>query len=257
MIHINDSRLQKTQELIALDSHKWSTKIEYEALALILYCCGTRFGKLYHADAPDLQDQFCEWGVEVVRAADQFVCETGSEIIRLISAKRRGAESAANKYCGNFESVGGKVLYDAKGILRGFAMPTFDEKGDPMFSEEKELSGLKTIVKRKLEKLPTYAKRGFRHMGLFVHIDTEIAFCNSQERMRCLIDVQKTFKDPYEVIFLFSRGSGNDWLLAECDMKRETCCEYEIKEEIANRLGRLAYLTAMGAIKDDDVIWGR
>lgn len=257
MIHINDRRLQKTQEFIALDSHKWSTKTEYKALALILYCCGTRFGRLHHADAPDLQDQFCEWGVEVVRAADQSVCETGGEIIRLIPAKCRGAESAANKHCGNFESAGGKVLYDDKGILRGFAMPAVDEKGDPMFSEEKELSHLEAIMKRKLEKLPAYSNRGFRHMGLFVHIDTEIAFCNSQERMRCLIDVQKTFKDPYEVIFLFSRGSGNDWLLAECDMKRETCYEHEIKEEIANRLGRLAYLTAMGAIKDDDAIWGR
>ena len=71
----------------------------------------------------------------------------------------------------------------------------------PVKNSDDEKFIFQNAIKKKMEKLASYRKQGFKKMGLFVFYDEPPIPIKLEELKECFDDVLKKYNDKYDVIY--------------------------------------------------------
>ena len=223
-----------------MDTKLYTAKIEYEAIAFIKYIFGERFGKLFRSDAPDIQDENVVWGIEVVKVVTESDGRLEGEAAQYLRATKEYNLSVQSKYAPKIERDGGRI--SKYGV-------TFS-----LQSDVKERYIFQEAIKRKLEKLPQYKGKGYKHMGIYMLYECPISFGNANERKEWLDEVQAKYAEKYDIAIVLYQGDIS-WRISFYDFSTDDILDVEISNDVVNYIGKLGRMTAEGEVKQDDPEW--
>lgn len=223
-----------------MDVKLYTAKIEYEAIAFINYFFGERFGKLYRADAPDIQDENDEWGIEVVKVVSENDGRLEGETARYLRAIKENNETEQQKYAQKIERDGGTVIGD---MVMMAVRSDADEKG--VFQNS---------IQRKLDKLPQYKNKGFKLMGLYMFYESPITFGTPHDRQEWLVAAQDNYVDKYDIAIVVYQDDVS-WRISFYNFEFGEFSDQKISDDIVNYIGKLGRMTAEGEVKQDDPEW--
>ena len=223
-----------------MDTKLYTAKIEYEAIAFIKYIFGERFGKLFRADAPDIQDENGVQGIEVVKVVTESDGRLEGEVAQYLRATKEANFSVQSKYAPKIERDGGKI--SKHGV-------TFS-----LQSNAKERRIFQEAIKRKLEKLPKYKANGYKNMGIYMLYECPISFGTSSERKEWLDEVQAEYAEKYDIVIVLYQDDIS-WRISFYDFNTDDILDVEISNDIVNYIGKLGRMTAEGEVKQDDPEW--
>ena len=222
--------IRNFQVKTALQPEKIKTSREYRTLAILKYSFPEKFSKLHKAEAPDLQDDEGELGIEVTWGGSPKDEMISGESYKYVHAKTE----ADRKNClQKIQKNGGN---------RSAITTTY-----PLSTAEGDIVHIQNVFCKKLKKADTYRK-AFRHVGLAILIDIPMSFFSDSDWGKWLSDINDDCFDFVAIIhwsgveiFDFSSGEYSSRIIDWKDM------------DALKRLGRMA---AEGFIKDEDPVWG-
>lgn len=223
-----------------MDTKLYTAKIEYEAIAFIKYIFGERFGILFRSDAPDIQDKNGVWGIEVVKVVTESDGRLEGESTQYLRATEEANLLVQNKYAKKIERDGGNIVNF--GVM--FSLQS-DAKEKYIFQE---------AIKRKLEKLPKYKEKGYKHMGIYMLYECPISFGNANERKEWLDAVQSEHKEKYDIAIVLYQDDIS-WRISLYDFSTDEIIDKKLDNGIVNYIGKLGRMTAEGEVKEDDPEW--
>jgi hypothetical protein len=205
------------------------TSREYKALAVLKYSFSERFAHLHKAEAPDLQDDKSNLGIEVTSALSPLNEQITGESIKYFHAKTE----AERKECLRIINKCGGTR-DA--ISTGFPVTTAD-------SDKKHVI---EAFKKKMKKIDQYHKR-FRYMGLAIIIDIPMFLFDDPEWGKWLVGVNDS-KYDFVALIHWSGVDIYDFHTGNYSSKR-------IGREDMDAIKKLARMAAEGIITDDNPVW--
>ena len=223
-----------------MDVKLYTAKIEYEAIAFINCFFSERFGKLYRADAPDIQDENGEWGIEVVKVVSENDGRLEGETARYLRAIKENNKLEQQKYSQKIERDGGTVI---GGMVMMAVRSDADEK-----------SIFQNSMQRKLDKLPQYKNKGFKSMSLYMFYESPITFGTPRDRQEWLAAAQDNYVDKYDIAIVVYQDDAS-WRISFYDFNSDEISDLKISDEIVNYIGKLGRMTAEGEVKQDDPEW--
>ena len=174
-----------------LDSKLHSTYIEQLSFSLLKYIFPETSSKFILSDAPDLQAEDKSVGIEITEAIAPKIAQIDGEHAKLRFGKK--TEHEIEKCKRLIEKNGGKV--DSTGILY------------PVTNSKDEWSIFSNTLEKKIKLLPSYKRKGYKKMGLFIFFnDTPLPF-DSKITMERFTEIQKDSIDQYNFL-LFGHHNG-------------------------------------------------
>lgn len=205
------------------------TSREYKVLAILKYSFPQRFANLCKGEAPDLQDNEADLGIEVTSAISQCNEQITGESIKYAHAKTE----AERKECLRIiKKCGGT----RDGISTGYPVSTADSDKQHVID----------AFSKKMEKIGKYHKH-FQHMGLAIIIDIPLFFFYDSDWGKWLADINRD-KFDFVAIIHWSGVDIYDFSNGNYDSKR--ICREDM--DALKKLGRMA---AEGIITDDNPVW--
>ena len=163
------------------------TKYMERLALLILNNCSNKYSHLQLLDKPDLQMLDGSVGIEVTEAILPKKARINGELTKMRIGKQSDSDKARCKEI--IEKSGGRFL--ELGLLY------------PVQTSTKEKKLLLDTVCRKLRLVPSYRKKGFVQLGLFVLFDEIPIPFDPDDLMKLFQDAQTNCSDRFDFLFFF------------------------------------------------------
>lgn len=158
--------------------------VEFLALGILQYCYDGTYEGFDVYDAPDIRDKTKTVGIEVTEAITIEQAQIESEFVKY---RLENNEEKKVRRKQIIEENGAKV--DELGLTY------------PVKNSDDEKLIFQNAIKKKMEKLASYRKQGFKKIGLFVFYDEPPIPIKLEELKECFDDVLKKYNDKYDVIY--------------------------------------------------------
>ena len=186
-----------------LDSEKM--KYSTEALALLaLQHCFDRYKDLQLSDAPDLQDVNSKIGIEVTEVAIPNIKAIDGNWLHYRKTGKEKYKIKAEQLGGEFDNI--SCSY-------------------PPTTSKDELECIEQILKKKIEKIPSYRNKGFHTVGLIFVLNEPPLPDTALKWGEIMKKVQSTSSEKFDILFFLYHNA-----LSWCDCNTYKT-EYIILEE--------------------------
>lgn len=205
------------------------TSREYTALAILKYSFPERFANLCKSEAPDLQDQEADLGIEITSGFSSRDEQITGESIKYSRAKTEKDRETCRRKIVN---CGG----------------TRDEisTGYPVTTPDSDKANVIAAFQKKLKKVDQYHKK-FKHVGIAILIDIPMFFFSDSEWGKWLEEING---GQFSFVALI-HWSGIDIY----DFSTGTYSVKRIDGEDMNTLKKIGRMAAEGIITDDSPVW--
>ena len=174
-----------------LDSKLHSTYIEQLSFSLLKHIFPETTSIFILSDAPDLQAKDKSVGIEITEAIAPDIAQINGEYTKLRFGKKAEHEIAKCKRL--IEKNGGKV--DSIGLSY------------PVTNSKDEWSIFSNALAKKLRLLPSYRRKGFKKMGLFIFFNEPPIPFDPKVAMERFAEIQKDSIEQYDFL-LFGYRNG-------------------------------------------------
>jgi len=174
-----------------LDSKLHSTYIEQLSFSLLKHIFPETSSKFVLSDAPDLQAEDKSVGIEITEAVAPEIAQIDGEFAKLRFGKK--AEHEIERCKRLIEKNGGEV--DSIGLSY------------PVTNSKDEWSIFSNALKKKVKLLPSYRRKGFKKMGLFILFNEPPIPFDPKVAMERFAEIQKDSIDQYDFL-LFGYRNG-------------------------------------------------
>ena len=174
-----------------LDSKLHSTYIEQLSFSLLKHIFPETYSKFVLSDAPDLQAEDKSVGIEITEAVAPEIAQIDGEFAKLRFGKK--AEHEIERCKRLIEKNGGEV--DSIGLSY------------PVTNSKDEWSIFSNALKKKVKLLPSYRRKGFKKMGLFILFNEPPIPFDPKVAMERFAEIQKDSIDQYDFL-LFGYRNG-------------------------------------------------
>ncbi len=174
-----------------LDSKLHSTYIEQLSFSLLKHIFPETSYKFVLSDAPDLQAEDKSVGIEITEAVAPEIAQIDGEFAKLRFGKK--AEHEIERCKRLIEKNGGEV--DSIGLSY------------PVTNSKDEWNIFSNALKKKVKLLPSYRRKGFKKMGLFILFNEPPIPFDPKVAMERFAEIQKDSIDQYDFL-LFGYRNG-------------------------------------------------
>lgn len=189
--------------------------VEYFALSILQYCYDGMYDEFEVSDAPDIRDREGIIGIEVTEAITDDDAQIRGEFVKYqlknnIERKERSKQIIEQR---GARIEGGTLHY-------------------PVIDSNIDIVAVQNVIKKKMEKIEEYKKKGFQKLGLFVYnnglpVPMKLAYWKN-----CFDEVLCKYKKKYDILYFGCSGGIIEYNVLQNDIQVRP-----IERSIFNRLG--------------------